>query len=149
MDLLARLLDVYPGRFAGIKNSSPDPDFTRQLGERFGADLEIFCGNDMLFSQALGNEAVGCITALANLCSIDSRQLWERFINEEPTDFVQDKLVEARGLIDRYPPAPPLIKFILSQLYGFPRWAVRPPLVPVDSNLAEKIIPDAESVLDI
>jgi 4-hydroxy-tetrahydrodipicolinate synthase len=149
INLLARLLDAYPERFAGIKNSSPDLDFTRELGERFGSDLEVFCGNDSLFSQALGSSAVGCITALANLCSPDSRQLWEHYIKSEPTEFIQDKLIESRGLIDSYPPAPPLIKFILSQYYGFPQWTVRPPLIPVDSSLAKKIIPDAESVLDI
>jgi len=149
IDLLARLLDAYPEKFAGIKNSSPELEFTSELGERFGAEMDIFSGNDRLFSQALENNAAGCITALANLCSPDLRQLWERFTNEEPTDYVQDKLIEARGLIDRNPPAPPVIKLILSQFYGFPEWAVRPPLVPVDSTLAKKILAEAESVLDI
>ena len=149
IELLSRLLDAYPKRFAGIKNSSPDLEYTRELGQRFGADLKVFSGNDRLFSQALESSASGCITALANLCSTDSRQLWDRFRDAEPTNFVQDKLDQARGLIDRYPSAPPLIKFILSQYYGFPQWTVRPPLIPVDPNLAKQIMVDAEKVLDI
>ena len=149
IDLLARLLDAYPEQFAGIKNSSPEPEFTNELGARFGADLNIFSGNDRLFSKALENKAVGCITALANLCSIDSRQLWERYSKGEPINFLQEKLIKSRGLIDKYPPAPPLIKFILSQFYKFPNWTVRPPLVPVDPNLSEKIRSEAESVLEL
>lgn len=149
IELLSRLLDAYPKRFAGIKNSSPELEYTRELGKRFGADLKVFCGNDRLFSEALGSSASGCITALANLCSTDSRQLWDRFMDAEPTNFVQDKLDEARGLIDGYPPAPALIKFILSQYYGFPQWTVRPPLIPVDPNLTKQIMVDAEKVLDI
>ena len=36
LDLLARLKDSFPKQFAGIKDSSHDPDLARALGEKFG-----------------------------------------------------------------------------------------------------------------
>ena len=35
LDLLARIKDTYPGKFAGIKDSSGNPDWARLLGKRF------------------------------------------------------------------------------------------------------------------
>src|SRR5512147_2610790 len=41
LDLLARLKDAFPDRFAGIKDSSADPDHALRLGERFGHSLLV------------------------------------------------------------------------------------------------------------
>jgi 4-hydroxy-tetrahydrodipicolinate synthase len=64
LDLLSRLKDAYPHTFAGIKDSSGDPEFARSLGKRFGSDLVVLNGNDRLFSIALQSGASGCITAV-------------------------------------------------------------------------------------
>jgi 4-hydroxy-tetrahydrodipicolinate synthase len=77
LDLLARLKEAFPARFGGLKDSSAELEHARQLGERFGSDLLILNGTDRLFSQALQMGASGCITALANLCSPELRQVWD------------------------------------------------------------------------
>ncbi len=140
IDLLARLKDTFPERFAGIKDSSFDPELARALGARFAQDLLVLNGNDGLFSLALQNAASGCITALANLRSPDLRLVWEARETGTTDDQAQERLDAARQFLDKYPPAPPLIKALLARLHHFRRWAVRPPLLPLDDALEEKIV---------
>ncbi len=129
INLLERLKDKYPGRFMGIKDSSGDAEFAQQLGDKFGNDLLVLTGNDRLFSLALQSDASGCITALANLLSPDIRQIWDTYLDGEWDQKGQSALNLKRDILDRYPPAPPFLKAILSEHFGFPRWAVRPPLM--------------------
>ena len=129
LDLLARLLDAHPTRFAGIKDSSGDPDFARQLGERFGRDLVVFNGNDKNCSLALNNQAAGAMTAMANLFSPGLRQVWEAHQQGQPDQPAQDLLNARRAIVEQYPPFPPLMKALLHARHGFPLWPVRPALL--------------------
>jgi 4-hydroxy-tetrahydrodipicolinate synthase len=144
IELLARLKEKYPAQFAGIKDSSGDADFTRQLGERFGSALRVFTGNDRLFSLALDNHAAGCITALANISSPALRQLWEYHRKQDLTgrSEAQKSLDLQRAVAERYLPAPALYKMLLHRRFSLPYWQVRPPLQnlspdDVDNSLAE------------
>jgi len=131
LDLLSCLKESFPTRFAGIKDSSGDAEFARQLGERFGRDLLVLTGNDRLFSLALENQASGCITAMANVISPLLRGVWDAYQKGQITSSIQQQLNVARDVMERYPPAPPLLKALLTNVYGLPAWAVRPPLVPI------------------
>jgi 4-hydroxy-tetrahydrodipicolinate synthase len=148
LDLLARLKDTFPQRFAGIKDSSGDLENARRLGELFGTDMIVLSGNDRLFSYALTHSASGCITALANLCSLDLRVVWEAHKRGESLEMVQVRLNTARSIIDRYPPAPTLLKFLLSRLYEFPRWQVRPPLQPLKEEIEEQVFLEAVTIME-
>ena len=99
LELLARLREAYPDRFAGIKDSSGDAEYTRQLGERFGSDLFVLNGNDRLFSTALENHASGCITALANVRSPDLRAVWDAF---ERGDSAEQASAQARTVFSMW-----------------------------------------------
>jgi len=140
LDLLARLKDAHPQRFTGIKDSSGDPEHAEKLGARFGKDLLVLTGSDRLFSHALQHAAGGCITALANLYSPELRQVWQAFQagNETAQVNAQATLAAKRLVLDRYPPAPPLLKAVIARQYDFPEWAVRPPLSPLSPSLAEQ-----------
>jgi 4-hydroxy-tetrahydrodipicolinate synthase len=148
LDLLSRLKDAYPHTFAGIKDSSGDPEFARSLGKRFGSDLVVLNGNDRLFSIALQSGASGCITAVANLLSPLHRQIWDDFIAGDPDEITQDKLSAAREVLDRYTPFPQLIKMILSRLHGFDYWKVKPPLVDFDPSLVEIVLSEYLAALE-
>ncbi len=137
LELLSRLKDAYPDRFAGIKDSSSDPAWAKALGARFGTDLQVFNGNDRLFSLALQSGASGCITAMANVLSPLHRLVWENFQAGKTDEITQDKLSHAREQLDLYPPMPPLLKLLLARLHGFPIWGVKPPLVDFDPSSAE------------
>lgn len=152
LDLLARLKDAYPDQFAGIKDSSADPEHARSLGRRFGSDLQVFSGTDSLFSLALEQGAAGCITALANLRSPDLRLVWDAYQDgsvaltaQASLSAAQARLDAARAVMGRYPPNPPLYKALLARLHPFALWPVRPPLLPMPSRLAEQALAEARA----
>ncbi len=137
-DLLSRLKESFPDRFAGVKDSSGDAEHGKLLGSRFGPDLLIFCGADSLFTSALEAGASGCITAPANLFSPLLRQVWEAHTQGGDTATPQAQLNAARAISDRYPPASAMLKAMLARFHGFPRWPVRPPLMPLAREMEEK-----------
>lgn len=146
IELLARLKDAFPDRFAGIKDSSGDAEHARLLGERFGKDLVVLTGSDDLFSQALEQHASGCITATANLVSPDLALVWQAHQRGETDPQAQGRLKAARAVIERYPPAPPLIKALLRRRFGFPRWVPRPPLLPLTPDIEEQAVAEIDAV---
>ena len=148
LDLLARLKDAYPVKFAGVKDSSSDPEWAQSMGARFGTELLLFNGNDRLFSLALQSGASGCITAMANLLSPLHRYVWENFQNGISYEVTQDKLSAAREVLDRYPPFPPLIKMMLSRLHGFDLWKVKPPLSEFDPAQVEIVLSEFFAALE-
>jgi 4-hydroxy-tetrahydrodipicolinate synthase len=145
LELISRLKDKFPDRFAGLKDSSADPEFTRQLGERFGRDLNVYAGADQLFSLALQAGASGCITAPANLISPQLRQIWDAHRGGKPFQEVQERVNRIRMTMEKFPPYPPLLKALLARYHGFPRWAVCPPLV----SLSEEAEAQVAAALDL
>ncbi len=143
-DLLRRLRDAFPDRFAGIKDSSADLEHARNLGKHFGNELVVLNGTDRLFSHALQAGASGCITALANLFSPALRWVWDSHLRGEEDEQAQARLNSARALSESYPPAPPLLKMLLAHWYNFPLWPVCPPLLPMPPSTAEKARVDFE-----
>ena len=136
LDLLSRLKDSFPRRFAGIKDSSHDPGFSLALGERFGDDLAVFGGTDSDFTVALENHAVGCITAPANLISPGLREIYDCFQEHRDASAVQARVSAQRQALEQLQPFPPTLKALLARMHGQPRWPVRPPLVePSEADL--------------
>jgi 4-hydroxy-tetrahydrodipicolinate synthase len=129
LDLISRLKDAFPERFAGIKDSSGSLEHAQALGARFGNDLVILNGNDKLLSASLQACGSGCITAQASLCSPYRRRVWEAHLRGESAHGDQAILDAGRDIMDTYPPAPPLLKALLAYKHGFPLWSVRPPLL--------------------
>jgi 4-hydroxy-tetrahydrodipicolinate synthase len=140
LDLLARLKDAHPDKFAGIKDSSADAEHAVALAKRFGPDLLVLTGNDGLLLHALDHHAGGAITALANLYSPILRQVWNIFIQGGDAFLAQEQLNLRRCVIDHYHPFPSILKAMLSRMYAFERWPVRPPLMPVSARVEETCI---------
>ena len=142
LDLLARLKNVFPKQFAGIKDSSHNENFTHALGQKFGDDLAVFSGTDSDFTLALQNQAAGCITAAANLISGSLREVYDLFVSGKDTSISQAKVSEQRRILERYQPYPASLKALLARLYGQPRWPVRPPLVEISKVDEDKAVRD-------
>lgn len=138
LDLLARLKEAFPVKFAGIKDSSGDANFAKTLGDQFGSELLVLTGYDRLFKLALDFCAGGCITALANLYSPLLRKIWDETQRSGLVDQIQMQINSLRTVLDSYSPYPPIIKALLSRLHGFPLWSVRPPLVSATRAISEK-----------
>jgi 4-hydroxy-tetrahydrodipicolinate synthase len=146
LDLIARLKDDFPGKFAGIKDSSGDPSLAQKLGAEFGEDLVVLNGNDPLLSHALESQASGCITALANVFSLIHRRVWDARLGDKSDKAAQDRLTAARQVLDRFQPAAPTLKVLLANKYDFPLWSVRPPLLNHQEVMAEEVIRSFEEV---
>ncbi len=144
LDLIARLRDRFPDRFAGIKDSSADGEFARRLGERFGADLLALNGTDSLFADALDHGAGGAVTAAANLISPDLRLVWEAHGQgrEREREAAMVRVRAARATLERFPPLPAIVKALLARLFDFPRWPVRLPLGPSAEDAVERAAAD-------
>ena len=138
IELLARLKDAFPEQFAGLKDSSGDPEHAQKLGQIFRNDLLIINGNDRLFSFALQNQAAGCITALASLTSPLLRRVWDLTDLGEQDGETQIRMDAARNVLEAFPPAAAFVKEILHTQFQFPSWGVRHPLLPLSQALAEQ-----------
>jgi len=140
LDLLLTLKDEFPDQFAGIKDSSGDPQFSQTLGERFGSELVVLTGNDGLLSHALKNQAAGCITALANLFSPDLRVVWNAHQQGKNAPEAQARLNARREIMSKYTPYAPSLKALIAQLHDIPQWPVRPPLQPLPEDMVLQAI---------
>lgn len=147
-DLLARLKDAHPHKFAGIKDSSHDLAHAKALGERFGQDLLVLNGTDSYFLEALNAHAQGCITAPANIISPQLRALWDAYIEGEETESIQAEITLLRELLENYMPFPPVLKALAASLYGFTHWQVRPPLEETPTELVEKATQEIKEILN-
>lgn len=145
--LLENLKNTFPHRFAGLKDSSGDPENARKLGSHFGDDLLVLTGNDRLFSHALQANASGCITALANIASPLLRKVWDTFQMNQDTTEIQEILNKARAILEVNAPFPPVLKSVLAHQYNFPNWTVLPPLVPFPSEDTEGVAADFNAIL--
>jgi 4-hydroxy-tetrahydrodipicolinate synthase len=149
LELLTRIREAYPNQFLGIKDSSSDPSWAHSLWERFGTDLVVLNGDDRLFSLALQSGAAGCITAMANVVSPFHRLVWDAYQTGKLDEVTQGKLSQARAVLDRYTPMPPVVKILLSRLHSFPLWKVKPPLVDCDTAQIEIILSDFLAALEL
>jgi 4-hydroxy-tetrahydrodipicolinate synthase len=140
LDLLARLMETFPHRFAGIKDSSASPEFAQQVGAHFGKDLLVLNGNDGLFSLALENQAGGCITAMANIYAQLLRRVWDAFQAGTPDLPAQVRLGKLRLVLESVPPFPPLLKGLTPHLFSMKHWPVRPPLLPVPDTDLQRVL---------
>ncbi len=146
VELLARLKDSFPTQFAGIKDSSHDPELARTLGQRFGADLVVLTGTDSYLQLAMQNAAAGCITAPANILSLDLREVWEAMNTGQESMGAQARIKRQRDILDKYPPFPPTLKTLLHRLHGLPRWSVRPPLEAIPPEMEEQVVQEFEGL---
>src|SRR5215211_976532 len=146
MELLSRLKDAFPTQFAGLKDSSHDPDLARTLGETFGSDLAVFTGTDSYLQLGMENHAAGCITAPANVISPELREVWDAMREGKDTTEPLARVKTLRDVLDKYPPFPPSLKVLLHRLHEFPRWAVRPPLVEISPELEERLVNEFKGI---
>jgi 4-hydroxy-tetrahydrodipicolinate synthase len=146
INLLARLKDAFPKQFGGLKDSSGELEYSRQLDQRFGESLIVLTGSDGLFGQALERHASGCITAMANLYSPVLREVWDHFHIGKPYDQAQEKLITIRNILSAYAPNASILKAILPHLHSQPAWPVRPPLIPTRLDLVEKALQELAAV---
>jgi len=135
--LLQRLGERFPAQFGGIKDSSGDITHAQTLIAHLPKQA-ILVGNDRLMTTSLQSGAAGCITALANLVSPLLRTVYDAHQQGKTAPAEQEVINQARLILDELSPFPVSIKALLAELYGFPSWPVKPPLMPFERSTIEQ-----------
>jgi 4-hydroxy-tetrahydrodipicolinate synthase len=145
-ELIARLIDAYPGTFAGLKDSSGDFAYTKTLLERFApAGFDVFVGHESALVASMRQGGAGCISAIANVNPRALHQLYEN-ARADDADARQAAVDRVRTAFGKYPMIAAL-KAFLARATGDPHWSnVRPPLMALTSTQAEALAADLDAI---
>ena len=122
VDLIRRLLDAFPSRIVGLKDSSGDMDYARSVAA-ISKDFAVFPSTEACLLEARQGQFAGCISATAN-CNAD---LCARAWQDGDADALK-AAVAIRKLFDGKPLVSG-VKALLAHIHGDPALAaVKPPL---------------------
>src|SRR3954447_3397789 len=125
-ELIARLLEAYPGAIAGIKDSSGDAAHVEAVCGEF-PQLRVFAGTEALLLDTLGWGGAGCISATVNVTAPLSSEVFRTRSQD-----AQAQLTERRRYLECFPVIPAR-KATPPPRPGDGAWrALRPPLVALD-----------------
>lgn len=134
-EVIAALLEKFPGTFVGVKDSSGDLEHMKSLVKTFPG-LSILAGADPFMLPLLKEGGAGCITATSNLVGAQLRTVFDNFAKPEAAAAVeaaQAKIVSLRNLSNSYTQIP-TIKTMVAHRTGDEGWCrVRPPFVALDA----------------
>jgi 4-hydroxy-tetrahydrodipicolinate synthase len=148
--LIERLLRVYPGTVAGIKDSSGDWSNTQAMLERFQPQgFDVFAGSETFLLATLRGGGAGCITATGNVNPGPIARL-ARTWQDADAEAQQRSLDAVRATFQKFPMIPAL-KATIALHVADPQWAaVRPPLVELgaaqQAELAQALARDGFSM---
>lgn len=131
--LAGRLMDGYPGRVVGIKDSSGDLASLRAFLAAMPGGA-VFPGTEVLLHPGVEEGAVGTISAMANITSRAIKAAYEA-----PGPGTVDPLIRDRDALAPFSLVPAL-KAIMARRLDDPGWmAVRPPLRMLDPAVASSL----------
>ena len=120
--LIRRLLEAYPSRMAGLKDSSGDMAFARSAAA-IARDFAVFPSNEACLIEAKRGDFAGCISATANLNADLCARAWR-----DGDAAALEQAVTIRKLFDGRPLVSG-VKALLADIHGDPALArVKPPL---------------------
>lgn len=136
-DLVERLVKAYPDTVVGLKDSSGDPDYTREVLRRI-RDFGVFTGNERFLADTIDHGGAGTISATANHNARMIRRLYDMWGTSKGQD-VNDAVCAVRRTMDGFPTIP-ATKAVRARTDGDPELArVRPPLLPLDETRARDL----------
>jgi 4-hydroxy-tetrahydrodipicolinate synthase len=127
--LLMRLATDFPDKIVGIKDSSGDLTYCRDIVNRVSG-FSVFPSSETTLPTAHAEGYAGCISATVNLTAPVSQLAWQ---NREAavTATFEQRLKDLREGISGTPLIPS-IKYLLSRRHEDTAWcALRPPLQPL------------------
>ena len=112
-DLVDRLLELYPGLIAGMKDSSNDVDLQKAILERHPGFL-MYPGSEVALGDARERGVAGCISASVALWPDLAARVWR---GEAPQDELTGKRESLAGL-----PMVPAVRYLVSLQTGNDDW---------------------------
>ena len=137
-DLIRRLVNSFPDRIVGIKDSAGDWEHTKQLIAAF-PELDVFPGFELTLLQTLRTGGVGCITATGNVNLKGIRSLCQSFESAE-AESLQEQARTIRLAVQEAGPPITVMKSLLAAKTNDPAWAaVRPPLSRMPDAVGQQL----------
>ncbi len=128
VDLVTRLRSTLPGIIVGVKNSSGDFAYTRELLAHH-RDLAILIGDERELAEGIRLGAKGTISGLGNICPRACREIVE-------TGNTDDRVIRLVDEVLRYPVVP-AVKALVAHRTSDKSWlSVRPPLTALSAARA-------------
>ena len=138
--LIERLLESYPTRIVGLKDSSGDMAFARAVA-KVSPDFAVFPSTEACLLEARAGDFAGCISATANL----NADLCGRAWSQGDTNAL-DAAVKIRKLFDGKPLVSG-VKALLAHIHGDAGLArVKPPLAPFSAADRASVIAGHDAV---
>jgi len=138
--LIERLLESYPTRIVGLKDSSGDMAFARAAAA-VSSDFAVFPSTEACLIEARSGDFAGCISATANLNADLCGRAWS-----EGDTTALDAAVNIRKLFDGKPLVSG-VKALLAHIHGDAGLArVKPPLAPLSSADRASVIAGHDAV---
>ena len=144
--LVERLMKAYPAAIAGMKDSSGDWTNTKLFLDAFAkSGFDVFVGSETFLLANMKANGAGCISATANVNPGPIDRLYREWRNAD-APAQQEALNAVRKATGQYVMIPAL-KAVIAHYAKDPAWAtVRPPLTPLTSEQAAKVISDLEAL---
>jgi 4-hydroxy-tetrahydrodipicolinate synthase len=138
--LIERLLESYPSRIVGLKDSSGDMAFARSAAA-VSPDFAVFPSTEACLIEARAGDFAGCISATANLNADLCARAWTK-----GDTVALDAAVKIRKLFDGKPLVSG-VKALLAHIHGDAGLArVKPPLAPFSAADRASVIAGHDAV---
>ncbi len=136
-ELVDALIERYPERLLGIKDTSGSLERTKRYVERYPA-LAVYNGNDGELAQAVELGVTGAISAVANVFPDLVANVFKAHDSGGDIATAQAELNRARDTIKQFP-SYSAIKHLLHIMAGLPLTHVRPPLRDLTAEEVEAL----------
>jgi 4-hydroxy-tetrahydrodipicolinate synthase len=128
ISLIERLHWAFPDRFKGIKDSSGDLAYCRQLAHQIPG-FKVFPSSETSLSEASASGFAGCISATVNHTAPLCGQIWSQ--RAAPPASLLAEVTAQRAVISSQPLVP-AVKYLVGRRSNDVRWdTVIPPFMPL------------------
>ncbi len=144
VDLIKRMATEMPSRVGGIKDSSADLPYCREIAVAL-PDFKVFPSSETALGTAKDDGFAGCISASVNITCPWAGKLWHHPDTQDRDDLIQ-KLTDLRSEISAVPLVPS-VKHLVGLREGRPGWDIpMPPLLPLSGAEKEQLESTAKTV---
>ncbi len=129
-ELVARLLESFPSKLKGMKDSSGDLEYTKHMAATFSGAFDVFPGSEAPLADAAEFGYAGCISASVNATAEQAAKVWRERDNVSDQEIAE--LRELRAAIQSVPIVA-AAKSLTAMRTGDDRWRrMLPPLIELN-----------------
>ena len=137
-EIVARLLESFPAKLKGMKDSSGDLDYTNRMAATFAGAFDVFPGSEAPLPDAAEFGYAGCISASVNATVEQAARVWRE--RDTITDEEIAELRELRAAIQTVPIVA-AAKSLTAMRTGENRWRrMLPPLTELNNTQAKSMV---------